>query len=246
MKKNNWSIIIFLLFFIFIILPIILNLVGIKITEGLENKSNYKIMGQTDFPKDKINLPPDWPVDMPIYIFKEWPKNINFNLDRNGIIPFGTVIYNTSNSNNNKLIIMSYNDENKITRIVENGIIIDVTNDMNDIEEYYKEKTKYHEKITSQYQQNHNGEPIFNFNNGMPPNTMLPMNNTMPPMNNAMPPMNNAMPPMNNAMPPMNNAMPDNTMPPMNNTMPPYNNEINMSVPFEINNKLDFIIQKIK
>jgi hypothetical protein len=79
MKKNNWNIVILLLFFVFIVLPIILNLVGVKITEGLENNTPITITGNTNFPKDKINLPLNWPINKPVHIPKEWPTDINFS-----------------------------------------------------------------------------------------------------------------------------------------------------------------------
>lgn len=255
MNKNNWGIILFLLFFIFIILPIILNLVGIKPTEGLENKSNYIIMGQSDFPIDKINIPPDWPVDKPIYIPKNWPKNINYSVSH-GIITPGTTTFMTGDTVIERKI-MGYTDENNINHEIKDGIVLNMSID--EIEEYNKILDKYNQKEFDKAQQYYNGTPMFNFNNGMnngmPPNTipqmnniMYPYNNTMPPntmsqMNNGMLPMNNRMPPMNNGMQAMNNGMQpmNNGMPHMINGMPPMNNGIR-----RINNKLDFIIQKIK
>jgi len=198
MNKNNWCIILFLLFFIFIILPIILNLVGIKPTEGLENKSNYIIMGQSDFPIDKINIPPDWPVDKPIYIPKNWPRNINYSVSYGTITP-GTTTFMTGDKVT-EIKIMSYIDKNNIKHEIKDGIVLNMTID--EIEEYNKILDKYNQKEFDKAQQYYNGTPMFNFNNGMPP-----MNNGMPPINNGMPPINNEMPPMNNGIRQINNKL---------------------------------------
>jgi len=122
MNKNNWGIILFLLFFIFIILPIILNLVGIKPTEGLENDSSIKIIGNTNFPKDKINLPPNWPVNKPIYIPKEWPIYINFTPSINdNELPLGIMI----NKKGETRIHFYFDNKNKKQIIKDsNGILL--------------------------------------------------------------------------------------------------------------------------